>query len=119
MHMGYGLLRTYGLWDVIFRKPTWWIKFPMGFKGLWVITDMSFEGADYMFFACNAPNDKKEKMVYMSYRIYFLWICCIVLRTFYSFPFPLFPFLLFPFPLIILSYLSLFHSDPIERLHVH
>ena len=35
-----GLLRTYGLWDVIFRKPTWWIKFPMGFKGLWVIRGM-------------------------------------------------------------------------------
>ena len=31
----------YGLWVIaIFRKPTWWIKFSMGFEGLWVIRGM-------------------------------------------------------------------------------
>ena len=34
--MGYGLLRTYGLWVAIPCPPTWWNQMSMGFQGLWV-----------------------------------------------------------------------------------
>lgn len=46
--MGYGLLRTYGLWYAISREPSWWISRAMGYKGLWVFRGMGYEG-----FNCN------------------------------------------------------------------
>ncbi len=44
--MGYGLLRTYGLWYAISRLPSWWTGQAMGYKGLWVIRGMGYEGFD-------------------------------------------------------------------------
>ena len=35
--MGYGLLKTYGLWYANPRPPSWWTEKVMGFQGLWVI----------------------------------------------------------------------------------
>jgi len=47
--MGYGLLRTYGLWYAIPCEPSWWTAQAMGYKGLWVIRGMGYEG-----FNCSA-----------------------------------------------------------------
>jgi len=44
--MGYWLLRTYGLWYANPRPPSWWTKKYMGFRGLWVIKVMGYEGVD-------------------------------------------------------------------------
>ena len=44
--MGYGLLRTYGLWGEIPRPPRWWTQKCMGFRRLWVMASMGYEGAD-------------------------------------------------------------------------
>jgi hypothetical protein len=44
--MGYGLLQTYGLWYVISCKPSWWTAQAMGYKGLWVMRGMGYEGFD-------------------------------------------------------------------------
>jgi hypothetical protein len=40
--MGYGVSLTYGVWSAIFRKPTWWMDFAMGYKELWVVRDMGY-----------------------------------------------------------------------------
>ena len=44
--MGYWLLRTYGLWCANPRPPSWWTKKYMGFRGLWVIKVMGYEGVN-------------------------------------------------------------------------
>jgi hypothetical protein len=44
--MGYGLLRLYGLWYVFPCEPTRWTKKVMGYKGVWVIWTMGYEGVD-------------------------------------------------------------------------
>jgi hypothetical protein len=44
--MGYWLLRTYGLWYANPRPPSWWTKKYMGFRGLWVIKVMGYEGVN-------------------------------------------------------------------------
>jgi hypothetical protein len=44
--MGYGLLRTYGLWYVIPCEPSRWMAQAMGYKGLWVMRGMDYEGFD-------------------------------------------------------------------------
>jgi hypothetical protein len=48
--MGYGLLRTYGLWYVIPCEPSWWTAQAMGYKGLWVMRGMGYEGFDCIWF---------------------------------------------------------------------
>ena len=47
--MGYGLLRTYGLWCENPCPPSWWTRKAMGYKGLWVIRGMSYEGFDCIY----------------------------------------------------------------------
>ena len=44
--MGYGLLRLYGLWYAFPCEPTWWTEKAMGYKGVWGIWDMGYEGVD-------------------------------------------------------------------------
>ena len=44
--MGYGLLRTYGLWVQILCEPTWWTQKTMGYGSLWVIRSMGYEDVD-------------------------------------------------------------------------
>jgi hypothetical protein len=44
--MGYWLLRTYGLWYANPRPPSWWTEKYMGFRGLWVIKVMGYEGVN-------------------------------------------------------------------------
>jgi hypothetical protein len=44
--MGYGVLRTYGLWVANPREPSWWTRKVMGFGSLWVIKGMGYEGFD-------------------------------------------------------------------------
>jgi len=47
--MGYWLLMTYGLlWYANPRPPRWWTKKCMGFRGLWVIKVMGYEGVNCM-----------------------------------------------------------------------
>ena len=44
--MGYGVSWFYGLWVRNPRLPSWWTKKVMGYKGLWLIPPMGYEGFD-------------------------------------------------------------------------
>ena len=44
--MGYGLMRTYGLWYENPRPPSRWIAQGMGYEGLWVNRCMGYKGFD-------------------------------------------------------------------------
>jgi hypothetical protein len=52
--MGYHCPKRYGLWSIrelwvmlrISRIPTWEMENPMGYKGVWVIRAMGYEGVD-------------------------------------------------------------------------
>ena len=57
--MGYGLLQTYGLWYAIPCEPSWWTAQAMGYKGLWVIGGMCYEGFD-----CTSLNLKVSHVVF-------------------------------------------------------
>ena len=59
--MGYGLLQTYELWVQILCELTWWTQKTMGYRSLWVIRSMGYEGVDcitlaqnvVLFYICN------------------------------------------------------------------
>ena len=44
--MGYGLMRTYGLWYENPHPPSQWIAQGMGYEGLWVNKCMGYKGFD-------------------------------------------------------------------------
>jgi len=65
--MSYGLLRTYEFFHRNTRPPSWWTRKSMGYKGLWVIRGMRYEGFDCMSSECGERTLQRRGLLYFGY----------------------------------------------------